>query len=135
MDTLNCCLDHMHRQKSESVPVRPPTRRWREATLSSTGVNPNIQAPSRGAISIEESPTPLEKNGSRALAVRRGEADYIYSELLNLAHQLPTREVPFHNPRASFCSRGSDRQGPRLRLPPSSQHSRPGSGVPAGPHG
>ncbi|KAK0135519.1 hypothetical protein N1851_028623 [Merluccius polli] len=35
-----------------TVRIRPPTRRRREATLSSTGVNSNIQAPSRGAISI-----------------------------------------------------------------------------------
>ncbi|KAK0148965.1 hypothetical protein N1851_010649 [Merluccius polli] len=37
----------------------------------------------------------------------------------------PTREVTFHVPRASFCSRGSDRQGPRLRPPPSSHCTRP----------
>ncbi|KAK0135670.1 histone H3-like centromeric protein A [Merluccius polli] len=35
------------------------------------------------------------------------------------------REVTFHVPRASFCSRGLDRQGPRLRPLPSSHCTRP----------
>ncbi|KAK0136677.1 hypothetical protein N1851_027150 [Merluccius polli] len=39
-------------QAQTTVRIRPPTRRRREATLSSTGVNSNILAPSRGAISI-----------------------------------------------------------------------------------
>ena len=56
VDTLSCCLDHRHKQQSGSV---PPTRRRREATLSSTGVNSNIQAPSRGAISIATPARPL----------------------------------------------------------------------------
>ncbi|KAK0151165.1 hypothetical protein N1851_007739 [Merluccius polli] len=64
-----------------------------------------------GNSTVEESPTPLEKTGSRALAMRRG--------------SFPTREVTFHVPRASFCSRGLDRQGPRLRLLPSSHCTRP----------
>ncbi|MED6259386.1 hypothetical protein ATANTOWER_021921, partial [Ataeniobius toweri] len=37
----------------------------------------------------------------------------------------PTREVIFHFPRASFCSRGSDRQGLRLRPPPIPHCTRP----------
>ena len=37
----------------------------------------------------------------------------------------PNREVTFHVPRASFSSRGSDRQGLRLQLLPSSHCTRP----------
>ncbi|MED6287489.1 hypothetical protein CHARACLAT_016903 [Characodon lateralis] len=37
----------------------------------------------------------------------------------------PTIEVTFHVPRASFCSRGSDRHGLRLRPPPMANCTRP----------
>ena len=140
MDTLNCCLDHRHKQQSGPV---PPTRRRREATLSSTGVNSNIQAPSRGAISIATparrlSPvaTPEWKRVqplSRRLVpepllcveVRPTISSRNFSTSRTSSGSFPTREVTFHVPRASFCSRGSDRQGPRLRPLPSSQCTRP----------
>ncbi|KAK0145893.1 hypothetical protein N1851_015177 [Merluccius polli] len=126
-----------------TVRIRPPTRRRREATLSSTGVNSNILAPSRGAISIATparrlSPvaTPEWKRVqplSRRLVpepllcveVRPTISSRNFSTSRTSSGSFPTREVTFHVPRASFCSRGSDRQGPRLRPPPSSHCTRP----------
>ncbi|KAK0137955.1 hypothetical protein N1851_025831 [Merluccius polli] len=130
-------------QAQTTVRIRPPTRRRREATLSSTGVNSNILAPSRGAISIATparrlSPvaTPEWKRVqllSRRLVpepllcveVRPTISSRNFSTSRTSSGSFPTREVTFHVPRASFCSRGSDRQGPRLRPPPSSHCTRP----------
>ncbi|KAK0148977.1 hypothetical protein N1851_010584 [Merluccius polli] len=130
-------------QAQTTVRIRPPTRRRREATLSSTGVNSNTLAPSRGAISIATparrlSPvaTPEWKRVqplSRRLVpepllcveVRPTISSRNFSTSRTSSGSFPTREVTFHVPRASFCSRGSDRQGPRLRPPPSSHCTRP----------
>ncbi|KAK0151079.1 hypothetical protein N1851_007770 [Merluccius polli] len=130
-------------QAQTTVRIRPPTRRRREAILSSTGVNSNILAPSRGAISIATparrlSPvaTPEWKRVqplSRRLVpepllcveVRPTISSRNFSTSRTSSGSFPTREVTFHVPRASFCSRGSDRQGPRLRPPPSSHCTRP----------
>ncbi|KAK0140496.1 hypothetical protein N1851_022532 [Merluccius polli] len=130
-------------QAQTTVRIRPPTRRRREATLSFTGVNSNILAPSRGAISIATparrlSPvaTPEWKRVqplSRSLVpepllcveVRPTISSRNFSTSRTSSGSFPTREVTFHVPRASFCSRGSDRQGPRLRPPPSSHCTRP----------
>ncbi|KAK0132992.1 hypothetical protein N1851_031638 [Merluccius polli] len=130
-------------QAQTTVRIRPPTRRRREATLSSTGVNSNILAPSRGAISIATparrlSPvaTPEWKRVqplSRRLVpepllcveVRPTISSRNFSTSRTSSGSFPTREVTFHVPRASFCSRGSDCQGPRLRPPPSSHCTRP----------
>ncbi|KAK0146532.1 hypothetical protein N1851_014139 [Merluccius polli] len=130
-------------QAQTTVRIRPPTRRRREATLSSTGVNSSILAPSRGAISIATparrlSPvaTPEWKRVqplSRRLVpepllcveVRPTISSRNFSTSHTSSGSFPTREVTFHVPRASFCSRGSDRQGPCLRPPPSSHCTRP----------
>ncbi|KAK0132160.1 hypothetical protein N1851_033046 [Merluccius polli] len=130
-------------QAQTTVRIRPPTRRRREATLSSTGVNSNTLAPSRGAISIATparrlSPvaTPEWKRVqplSRRLVpepllcveVRPTISSRNFSTSRTSSGSFPTSEVTFHVPRASFCSRGSDRQGPRLRPPPSSHCTRP----------
>ncbi|KAK0132085.1 hypothetical protein N1851_033120 [Merluccius polli] len=130
-------------QAQTTVRIRPPTQRRREATLSSTGVNSNIQAPSQGAVSIATparrlSPvaTPEWKRVqplSRRLVpepllcveVRPTISSRNFSTLRTSSGSFPTREVTFHIPRASFCSRGSDRQGPCLRPLPSSHCTRP----------
>ncbi|KAK0155241.1 hypothetical protein N1851_002432 [Merluccius polli] len=130
-------------QAQTTVRIRPPTQRRREATLSSTGVNSNIQAPSQGAVSIATparhlSPvaTPEWKRVqplSRRLVpepllcveVRPTISSRNFSTLRTSSGSFPTREVTFHIPRASFCSRGSDHQGPRLRPLPSSHCTRP----------
>ncbi|XP_042344546.1 spermatid perinuclear RNA-binding protein-like [Plectropomus leopardus] len=69
----------------DEIRICPPTRRQREATLSSTDVNsegnkychPGLASLTNDNSRVEESPTPLEKTGSRAQAVCRGEADYV----------------------------------------------------------
>ncbi|KAK0137965.1 hypothetical protein N1851_025840 [Merluccius polli] len=129
-------------QAQTTVRIRPPTRRRREATLSSTGVNSNILAPSRGAIiatparRLSPVATPEWKRVqplSRRLVpepllcveVRPTISSRNFSTSRTSSGSFTTREVTFHVPRASFCSRGSDRQGPRLRPPPSSHCTRP----------
>ncbi|KAK0139215.1 hypothetical protein N1851_024142 [Merluccius polli] len=130
-------------QAQTTVRIRPPTQRRREATLSSTGVNSNIQAPSQGAVSIA---TPARRLSpvaipewkrvqplSRRLVpepllcveVRPTISSRNFSTLRTSSGSFPTREVTFHIPRASFCRRGSDRQGPCLRPLPSSHCTRP----------
>lgn len=75
-----------------TVRIRPPTQTCRGAIFPSTGVNPNAQAlslggdknrhacllpPTIGSSRVEESPAPLQKAASRALATRGGEADCV----------------------------------------------------------
>ncbi|KAK0154873.1 putative uncharacterized transposon-derived protein F52C9.6 [Merluccius polli] len=137
-------------QAQTTVRIRPPTRRRREATFSSTGVNSNILAPSRGAISIATparrlSPvaTPEWKRVqplSRRLVpepllcveVRPTISSRNFSTSRTSSGSFPTREVTFHVPRASFCSRGSPPSAAaQLALHPTPL-APPAGGEPAG---
>ncbi|KAL6464293.1 hypothetical protein MHYP_G00266100 [Metynnis hypsauchen] len=126
-----------------AVRTRSPTRRRREATLSSTGENPNIQAPSRGAM---RKPTPArrlspwatpEKNKVQPLSRRLDPepklcvevSPTISSRYLSTSRtnsgSFPASEVMFQVPKASFSNRGSERQGPCLRTLPDLQSTEP----------
>jgi len=136
--TLNCRLVRKHKQQSGPV---PPPEEGREATLSSTGVNPNVHAHNRAAVSM---PTPALRLSQRAIPELTGplsrrlvpepkpciEVSPTISSRNRSASRTSSgsfsnREVMFHVPRASFSSRGPDRQGLRLRLLPSSNCNRP----------
>ena len=112
-------------------------------TLLSTGVNPNVQAHSWGAISM---PTPalrlslwatpewkrvqplsreLVPEPKPCVKVSPTISSPNRSASRTSSGSFPNREVTFHVPRASFSSQGSDRQGLRLRLLPSSHCTRP----------
>ncbi|MEQ2162319.1 hypothetical protein GOODEAATRI_018492 [Goodea atripinnis] len=89
-----------------------PTCRRRDATLSSTGVNPNTRRLSWGATSkpsppplpaghsrVEETPAPLEEMGSRAHAVRGGEPDYLF---FLFGHRITSVLFSFRHRKFSF---------------------------------
>ncbi|KAK5874093.1 hypothetical protein PBY51_019071 [Eleginops maclovinus] len=119
------------------------TRRRREATLSSTGVNSNKAALNRGLVSI---PTPArrltpwatpEKNRVQPLlrskvpepmlcvAVSPTRSNWLRSTSRTSSGSFPPREVTFHVPKASFCCPGLVRRDPQLLLPPFWQRTRP----------
>ncbi|KAK0156272.1 hypothetical protein N1851_000419 [Merluccius polli] len=101
-----------------TVRVFPPTTlRRREATLSSTGVNSNTAALSRGFMSI---PTPARRLTPWATPEKNRVQPLSRSTVPELR-----LEVTFHVPRASFCRSGLVRRDPCLSLPPMWQRTRP----------
>ncbi|MEQ2314062.1 hypothetical protein AMECASPLE_008245, partial [Ameca splendens] len=110
----NYHLVHKHKQ----VRTCPPTGWRKEATLSCTGVNPNVPTPawrlSPRATPEWKSVQPLSGRLVPGPEPCIEASPIISSQNLSTSHtnsgSFPTREVTFHVPRASFCSRGSDRQ-------------------------